>query len=109
MPRSYSEKFLISLPNLDTSRNGVRLAKLCVDANLPAVYIATLLGVTRMTMYSWFRGKPTRDKNSQVIDELIMLINKGIEDNVLPATDMYGAWEYLNSVSPRIKQYKSQL
>ena len=38
MARPYSREYLSALTELDSKRLGVRLAKLCVKANLPAQY-----------------------------------------------------------------------
>jgi hypothetical protein len=104
MPRNYSEQFLIKLHKLDDSRTGVKLAKACVSANLPAMYVASALGVTRMTIYSWFRGKPLRDKNVQRVNTFITRINTDTEAGLLPAPTMKSAKEYiertLGSVTP---------
>ena len=62
MPRTYSEKFLKELMVADPSSIGVRLGRLCVDANLPAAYVAMALECSRMTVYSWFRGRGVSEK-----------------------------------------------
>lgn len=97
MPRPYSEKFLLELNRSDPKRAGVQLAKVCVEANLPAKYVAEVLGVTRMTVYSWFRGKPLRDKNQRLVEILVDLIAKDLNIKVLPVTTMAAAKDYLNS------------
>ena len=64
MPKKYSQSFLIELNNFDEDRPGVLLAKACVNADLPIIEIAKVFGVSRMTVHSWFRGSPIRDKNA---------------------------------------------
>ena len=51
MPRPYSDKFLIGLQSADDERVGIQLAKVCVEAKLPALYIADYFSVTRMTVH----------------------------------------------------------
>jgi len=88
MPRNYSEQFLIAVNKLDEDSVGVKLAKACVMANLPAQYVADAIGVSRMTIHSWFRGKPIRDKNTKQIKALLILINDTFADGSLPALNM---------------------
>ena len=49
MPRSYGDKFLVALKDGDPTRLGVKLGRVCVEANLPAAYVAKALDVSRMT------------------------------------------------------------
>jgi len=102
MARTYSEAFLINVHKLDAEREGVKLAKACIKANLPAHYVANALGVSRMTIYSWFRGKPIRDKNTQLVKSFIKALDDGMADGVLPATTMISAKEYTDSVSLKL-------
>jgi len=99
MPRPYSEKFLLELHRTDSNRIGVQLAKACVKANLPAKYVADYLGVTRITVYSWFRGKPLRDKNQQAVEVLLKRIQKDIEALTLPVMSTHAAKKYLEGLS----------
>lgn len=91
MPRNYSEKFLIAVNKLDEDSIGVKLAKACVMANIPAQYVADAIGVSRMTVHSWFRGKPIRHKNTLQIKSLLALINDKFSDGSLPASTMVEA------------------
>jgi hypothetical protein len=102
MPRPYSEKFLLELHrSSDPNRAGVRLAKACVDANLPAKYVADVLGVTRMTVYSWFRGKPLRDKNQRLVETFTELVERDLQGNVLPVMTIAAAKVYLEDMVGR--------
>jgi hypothetical protein len=76
MPKKYSPTFLLELNSLDEDRPGVVLAKACVNADLPIVEIARVFGVSRMTIHSWFRGSPIRDKNANKIKQFL----KALED-----------------------------
>jgi hypothetical protein len=97
MARPYSKGYLIALTELDSKRLGVRLAKLCVKANLPAQYVAEVFGVSRMTIHSWFRGKAIRDKNCTRIDNFMVLVREGLHDGQLPAVTLLDAKKYLES------------
>lgn len=99
MPRNYSEKFLLDLhKTYDPDRTGVKLAKACVKANLPAKYVAGAVGVTRMTVYSWFRGKPIRDKNQQIVDVFIELVEGDLQKGILPAMSIEAAKKYIEDM-----------
>ena len=97
MTRPYSEKFLLSLHDANYKRIGVKLAKVCVKANLPSLYVAKTFGVSRMTIHSWFRGSPVRDKNNTRIEHFIELVEQGLNDTLLPAEDLVSTKKYLES------------
>ena len=98
MSRSYSESFLVDMYKDDPNKPGVALARACVDANLPAKYVATVLGVTRMTVYSWFRGKPLRDNNRKVVEAFTRLVRKDLEEGRLPAKSVADSKIYLGEM-----------
>ena len=98
MSRNYSQEFLIDMFKADPNNLGIALARACVNANLPAKYVAVALGVTRMTVYGWFRGKPFRNKNKEVAEAFIRLVKKDMEDGRLPAKNVADAKLYLGEM-----------
>jgi len=46
MPRSYSSKFLLTLNKPEAVMTGQVLAKVCVEANLPASYVHKVFGIS---------------------------------------------------------------
>ena len=68
MSRSYSHRFLLALQQADGDRLGVKLGRLCVEANLPAAYVARALETSRMTVYKWFRGCGVREDKRKTIE-----------------------------------------
>jgi predicted transcriptional regulator len=36
---------------------GVKLGMICLDRDIPVTDVAEFFGVSRVTVYSWFRGK----------------------------------------------------
>ena len=36
---------------------GVKLGRICLDRDIPVTDVAEFFGVSRVTVYSWFRGK----------------------------------------------------
>jgi len=98
MPRSYSEKFLLELSHGDPKSLGVRLGRLCVDANLPAVYVAAALEVSRMTIYGWFRGRGISEKKARVVEVFMDLVSKDMAEGVLPAKNIKDGKRYVESL-----------
>lgn len=99
MARPYSQDFLANLRTLDPDNLGVQLAKLCVKANLPTLYVARKVGVSRFTIHSWFRGQEIRDKNKIRVNKLIAEIRSGFERSKLPAPTLSIAQQYLDSIN----------
>jgi len=96
MTRPYSDKFLIGLQSADEDRIGIQLAKVCVDASLPLLYVANYLGVTRMAVHGWFRGNYIKEKNCIKIQKFIKIVKGDLEKGLLPATSMKTAKIYLS-------------
>lgn len=109
MPKKYSKPFLIKLHNLDEDRPGVLLAKACVNADLPIIEIAKVFGVSRMTVHSWFRGSPIRDKNVTKIKRFLKALEEAwtsqLENHTeeLPISSIKQARAFLeNKIIPKI-------
>ena len=98
MPRSYSSKFLLTLSKPDAIMDGQLLAKLCVEANLPASYVCKVFGISRMALHTWFRGGPIRHKRMALVDAFIGLVNKDLKAGVLPAKNLKEAKEYIEEM-----------
>jgi cysteine sulfinate desulfinase/cysteine desulfurase-like protein len=103
MPRFYSERFLLEVHQLDSERLGVSLAKACISNNLPAMQVAKAMGVSRMTIHSWFRGKPLRDKNATLAKEFIKLISEGVDTGALPAQKLSQARDFIEKSIVRLR------
>ena len=95
MPRSYSEPFLIELYKSNTENAGIALAMASVKANLPAKYVAIALGVSRMTVYSWFRGKPIRSGSLLCVQTFTDLVESDTAKGLLPALSINHAKLYI--------------
>ena len=93
--RSYGNKFLLQLKESDPNRFGVQLGRLCIDANLPALYVSKVLNVSKTTIYAWFRGQYIREENRKTIEVFMDLVRKDIEQGVLPARNVADAKIYL--------------
>jgi hypothetical protein len=98
MARSYSDEFINATKNSNSTSAGITLAKLCLKANLPAKYIADFMRVSRMTVYAWFRGGYLREKNLDLITDLISILEIDLAKGILPVTSIENAKGYLNSI-----------
>lgn len=98
MSRSYSQEFRLKLYRSDTKSLGVALGVACVEANLPAKYVAPVLNVSRMTIHSWFRGSAIRYRHHKLVSALISIIREDMSKGVLPAKSVADAKGWLRSV-----------
>mgnify|MGYP001065937451 CR=1 FL=1 len=96
--RSYGQKFLLELRDADPTRLGVQLGRLCVDANIPALYVSRVLKVSKTTIYAWFRGQYIREENRKAVEVFIDLVKKDMDGGVLPAKNSIDAKMYLESM-----------
>jgi len=54
---------------------GVQLGRVCLNKDIPVSDVASFFGVSRMTVYSWFRGKSIvsgkhAEKMKKLVDKL---------------------------------------
>lgn len=98
MARPYSQSFLAELHRNASNNLGVQLARLCVNANLPATYVAVALETTRTTVYSWFRGQGVREGKHLLINTFIELVEKDMAEGILPAKSTADAKKYIEEM-----------
>ena len=98
MSRSYSHRFLLALQQADGDRLGVRLGRLCVEANLPASYVAKALETSRISLYNWFKGKGIREDKRKVIEVFMDLVEQDMKAGLLPAQNTLAAKFYIESM-----------
>jgi hypothetical protein len=98
MPRSYSSRFLLTLSKPDAVMDGQLLAKVCVEANLPASYVCKVFGISRMALHTWFRGGPIRPRRIGIVDAFISLVNQDLKAGVLPAKNLKEARDYIEDM-----------
>ena len=95
MPRNYSEKLLLDVYKDDQTEIGKVLAQTCIKNNLPAIHVAKVFGVTRMSIHSWFRGSDIRGKNRKKIEEFLEKVRLANEAGKLPALNLNDAKKFL--------------
>lgn len=98
MPRPYTMEFLQGVAASDDENTGIRLAKACIEANIPAKYVGEALGVSRMTIHTWYRGGKIREKKLPLVEALIRLIEKDTKAGRLPAWNLETSKEYIRSI-----------
>jgi hypothetical protein len=97
--RPYSEKFLLELTKADPNSLGVQLGRLCIDSNIPATYVAFALEVSRVTVYSWFRGQGVREGTRKRVEAFISILEKDLKEEILPAKTIFDAKLYIESIT----------
>jgi len=96
MAKNYTERFLRDQTSFNESRLGIQFGRLCVKANLPPSMIANALGVSRQTVYNWFKGKAVRGKNIEKIEEYTCTIQEALEVyKTLPASNTLIAKQFI--------------
>jgi transcriptional regulator with XRE-family HTH domain len=70
--RGYDQLVAAAVMGAQPVTPAIELGQFCVAHNVPVEYVATRLGVTRTTVYSWFTGrrKPRPKKLQELIDFL---------------------------------------
>lgn len=56
MAQGYSLRLVDQNKMADDRRLGVRLGRVCIAHDVPVTVVADRFGVTRQTVYNWFRG-----------------------------------------------------
>lgn len=100
MPRKYGSKLTEFLRHR-TARDGIGtvLAKKCIAANLPSTIVARLLGVSRQSLYMWFRGAGIQPERLPLVEALIKIIESDMAAGVLPLKDYKSSKEYYKSLT----------
>ena len=101
MSRCYSYELVKEVNKSDPNRVGTALALACIKGNLPAVYVSVVLKVTRMSIHSWFRGKPIREKNRKLVEVFTDLVESDTAKGILPAKTKAEAKKYLEEMIGR--------
>lgn len=99
MVSKYSAKLLEAVRGASEYRLGIDLANVCIAGNLPASYVAQVLGVTRMTLHTWFRGGAIRPSKRERINVFIDLVEHDLRQGVLPVKSLAEARAYLQDMT----------
>jgi hypothetical protein len=102
VPRRYSPDFVEFLDARNVEDGiGIVLAKKCVKANLPMTVVSKILGVSRQTIHTWFRGGAIQSDRLEMIDAFMAIIDRDLAEGVLPLQDFKEAKKYyLDFIGP---------
>jgi predicted transcriptional regulator len=56
MSYGYSQSLVQANKSANAKSLGVALGRLCIQSNVSVAEVADMFGVSRMTVYNWFRG-----------------------------------------------------
>jgi len=70
----YSNAFINEVNAADKSKLGVLFGIACIKKEIPVADVANFFDVSRMTVYSWFRGKTNVPQKHQ--EKMQKLVNK---------------------------------
>jgi hypothetical protein len=70
--RGYSFRIVKANKEADTASPGVMLGRLCIAQEIPVASVAEFFGVSRMTIYKWFKGSEVpRKKQIEKIEDVL--------------------------------------
>jgi transcriptional regulator with XRE-family HTH domain len=70
--RGYTARLIQANREADTASPGVMLGRVCIAQEIPVSDVAQFFGVSRMTIYKWFRGQENpRKKHIEKIEDVI--------------------------------------
>jgi len=72
--KGYSSTFISEVNASDRSKLGVLFGIACIKKDIPVSDVATFFDVSRMTVYSWFRGKTNVPQKHQ--EKMQKLVSK---------------------------------
>ena len=76
MSKGYTSKFIEDVQNADPNKLGVQLAKVCISNDIPVNDVSQFLGVTRMTVYLWFKGAMNvSNKHKEKLQKLVQKLS----------------------------------
>lgn len=99
MPRTLDDTLI---ENLRTAEGlGGSLGRLCVKAELPILYVAEMLDVSRMTMHTWLRGGAIQPSRVPKIERFMQLVENDLQSGVLPKKTLVETKEYAEAFCGR--------
>ena len=71
----YSLSLVEANKTASTKHLGVALGRVCIKAEISVTYVADKFGVSRMSIYNWFKGErvPHANHHSQIREYINML------------------------------------
>jgi hypothetical protein len=99
VPKGYSSD-LVAYLRYKTIKDGIGvvLAKKCIAANIPSTIVAKVMGVSRQTIYAWFRGAEIQSERIPMVKAFIRTIEKDTAAKILPLQDYKSSKQYYISL-----------
>lgn len=72
--RGYSVNFIARVKQADRQLLGVRLGRACLKHDIPVMWVAGRIGVSRQAVYRWFTGDSTPERYQAEVQHLLDLI-----------------------------------
>lgn len=70
--RGYTARLIRANREADTASPGVMLGRVCIEQEIPVSDVAQFFGVSRMTIYKWFRGQENpRKRHVEKIEDVL--------------------------------------
>lgn len=101
MVAKYSAKLVEAVRGSTEYKLGIELADTCIAANLPATYVAQVLGVSRMSLHTWFRGGAIRPSKRDRVNVFIDIVQDDLKKGVLPVRTLAQARTYLGDMTDK--------
>jgi hypothetical protein len=77
MAQGYSFDLVEANKRASAKNIGVALGRVCIKARIPVTEVASFFGVSRMTIYNWFKGdRVPRVRLTPEIDKYILNVKK---------------------------------
>lgn len=74
MPKGYSILLAEEIKAADQKLIGVQLGRVCISKDIPVSDVAEFFNVSRMTVYSWFKGESS--VSSRYAEKMQKLLDK---------------------------------
>ena len=72
MPKGYSLLMADEIKSADSQLLGVQLGRVCINKDIPVSDVAEFFKVSRMTIYSWFKGEAkVSSKHAEKMQKLL--------------------------------------
>lgn len=96
-----------ALASYEGENLGLRLASIAVNTDVPIAYIAWVLGVTKMCIHNWFKGKNIHKDFHEPVEKLIERLKFDLSEGILPCKTLKEARVYVGVVAG--KAYPSKV
>lgn len=69
--RGYNSKLIKIVNEADQTKLGIRLAQACIKNDISVSEVAEFMGISRISVYNWFKGGGIKKELHEKIEKLI--------------------------------------